>query len=83
MLFQSYNLGLLLVMGRMCSPQALPHSGSRCVSEEPRGRDSTRLLQPQLQGLGGPADQPEGEGRQEHQALSSGGESPSEVEIML
>lgn len=71
------------MISKMWSPQAFPDSRSRCVPEEPRGRDSSRLLQPQLKGLGGPAGQQEGEGCQEHQAHASRGKNPSQVEITL
>lgn len=51
--------------------QAVLVSRSECVSEEPRGRDAPRLLQPQLKGLGRAAGQQEGEGRQKRQAETS------------
>ena len=62
------------------SPQGFPVSRSRRFSEEPRRRNSSGLLQPQLQGLGGSAGQQEGEGRQEQQTGSGRGESPTQVD---
>lgn len=50
------------MISKMWSPQAFPDSRSRCVFEEPRGRNPSGLLQPQLKGLGGPAGQQEGAG---------------------
>lgn len=63
-------------------PQAFPELGSRCVSEKPWGGNSSRLLQPQLKGLGSSAGQQE-RARQEQQAGSSRGKSSSQVQNIL